>query len=297
MHRSLMAELERGSSPHSRAGRSVVRGKQPEKSRLIGKILNGIILLMNGLKQLLFLALAFLLCLPGPLFAEYTLVLKNGRRITVQSYREEGGMIKFPGMGGEIGISREQIQSILKAGEPETRGMSLLGTERPSVVPPTTAREEKIEAGHAPVEEAKPGQAQEKALSPEEKLAEERAKEEKEYQNKVRQLTDQIKAARDRFSLATRGSTGPEPTLLQSEEAIRARTDDLATRLRDAGLVPGLRPGATIPGVEAPLPSYTGKEKDLSDLRNLISQFDKERERLIQEMRQKGFGTGSLFLE
>src|SRR3990172_8360423 len=27
MHRSLMAELERGSSPHSRAGRSVVRGK------------------------------------------------------------------------------------------------------------------------------------------------------------------------------------------------------------------------------------------------------------------------------
>ena len=254
-------------------------------------------LLMNGLKQLLFLALAFILCLPGPLFAEYTLVLKNGRRITVQSYREEGGMIKFPGLGGEIGIKRDQIQSILKAGEPETRGMSLLGTERPSVVPPTTAREEKIEAGRAPVEEAKPGQAQEKALSPEEKLAEERAKEEKEYQNKVRQLTDQIKAARDRFSLATRGSTGPEPTLLQSEQAIKARTDDLTTRLRDAGLVPGLRPGATIPGVEAPLPSYTGKEKDLSDLRNLISQFDKERERLIQEMRQKGFGTGSLFLE
>src|SRR3989304_5857686 len=27
MHRSLMAELERGSSPHSRPGRSVVRGK------------------------------------------------------------------------------------------------------------------------------------------------------------------------------------------------------------------------------------------------------------------------------
>ncbi len=278
--------------------------------------------LMNGLKQLLFLALALLLCLPEPLFAEYTLVLKNGRRITVQSYREEGGMIKFPGMGGEIGISRQQIQSILKAGEPETRGMSLLGTERPSVVPPTTAREEKIEAGRAPVEEAKPGQTQEKALSPEEKLTEERAKEEMEYQNKVRQLTDQIKSARDRFSLATRGSTGPEPTLLNSEEAIKARTDDLISRLRDTQHNPsgpsdagGIKlstpstfsgvPSANIehraggipPQVDVPLPGYTGKEKDLSDIRNHLNQLQKERERLIEQMKQKNFDTGSLFLE
>ncbi len=277
---------------------------------------------MNGLKQLLFLALALLLCLPEPLFAEYTLVLKNGRRITVQSYREEGGMIKFPGMGGEIGISRQQIQSILKAGEPETRGMSLLGTERPSVVPPTTAREEKIEAGRAPVEEAKPCQAQEIALSPEEKLGGDRVKADGENQNKVRQLTDQIKSARDRFSLATRGSTGPEPTLLQSEEAIRARTDDLISRLRDAQHNPSgpsdaggvklstpstfsgasptiteLRPGEIIPRVDVPLPGYTGKEKDLSDIRNQVNRLQKERERLIEQMKQKNFDTGSLFLD
>src|SRR3989338_11669093 len=130
---------------------------------------SGIIRRMMDSKRLLLLA-AFLLCIAEPLYAQHTLVLKNGRRITVQSYREEGGMIKFPGMGGEIGIKRDQIQSILKAGESETRGMSLLGTERPSVVPPTTAREEKIGAGRAPVEEAKPGQVQETALSPEEKL-------------------------------------------------------------------------------------------------------------------------------
>ena len=289
---------------------------------MIGEILNGIMLLMNGPKQLLFLALAFILYLPGPLFAEYTLVLKNGRRITVQSYREEGGMIKFPGMGGEIGISREQIQSILKAGESETRGMSLFGTERPSVVPPTTAREEKIEAGRAPVEEAKPGQVQEKALSPEEKLAQERAKEEREYQDKVRQLTDQIRSARDRFSLATRGSTGPEPTLLNSEEAIKARTDDLMSRLRDTQYNPsgpsdagGIklstpstfsgvpsaniehRAGGISPRVDVPLPAYTGKEKDLSDIRNQLNQLQRERDRLIEQMKQKNFDTGSLFLE
>jgi len=259
---------------------------------------------MNSRNQLLLLITGLLFACPGPLHADYTLVLKNGRRITVESYREEGGMIKFRGLGGEIGISREQIQTILKAGEPQSRGMSLLGTERPAAGDTTTGQEEKLEAGKAPAEQAKgegkeagTGQGQEKILSPEEKLAEERAKEEKEYQGKVRQLTEQIKATRDRYAIATRGSSGPEPTLLQSEQAIKARTDDLTTRLRDAGLVPGLRPGATTPGVEVPLPNYTGKEKDLSDLRNQINQLNGEREKLIEQMKQKNFATGSLFLE
>lgn len=278
--------------------------KRAGKDHLIGEISSGIMSSMDRIKRLLPLAVGLLLGFPGPLSADYTLILKNGRRITVQAYREEGGMIKFGGLGGEIGISREQIQSILKAGEPQSRGMSLLGTEKPATGDAATGQEKKPEAGKAPAEQAKgeikearPGLPQDKVLSPEEKLAEERAKEEKEYQSKVGQLTEQIKALRDRYAVSTRGSSGPEPTLLNSEEAIRARTDDLTTRLRDAGLVPGLRPGAAIPGVEAPLPSYTGKEKDLSDLRNLINQSDKERERLIQEMRQKGFATGSLFLE
>ena len=46
--------------------------------------------------------------------ADYVLVLKNGRQITVQSYREEGSMIKFTGLGGEIGISKEQIETVRK---------------------------------------------------------------------------------------------------------------------------------------------------------------------------------------
>src|SRR5580765_3956356 len=72
-------------------------------------------------RQLKLLLFTFLLCSwTVPVWADYTLVLKNGRRITVQSYREEGRMIKFRGLGGDIGISRDQIQSIQKAdpGEP-----------------------------------------------------------------------------------------------------------------------------------------------------------------------------------
>lgn len=296
---------------------------------MIGEISSGIMSSMDRIKRLLPLAVGLLLGFPGPLSADYTLILKNGRRITVQAYREEGGMIKFGGLGGEIGISREQIQSIRKAGEPQSRGMSLLGTEKPTAGDAATGQEKKLEAGKAPagqakgeVKETRPGLPQDKVLSPEEKLAQERAKEEKEYQSKVGQLTEQIKALRDRYAVSTRGSSGPEPTLLNSEEAIKARTDDLLSRLRDAQHNPAgpsdaggiklstpssfagappttteLRPGQVVPRVDAPLPGYTGKEKELSDLRNQINQLTKERERLIQEMRQKGFGTGSLFLE
>lgn len=282
---------------------------------------------MVGLKRLLPLAGALLLGFPGLLSADYTLVLKNGRRITVQSYREDGGMIKFPGLGGEIGIGRDQVQSILKAGERETQGMSLSGTERPQGGPVTLGQEGKPEAGKGPagqaVGEGKEAGAGQKALSPEEKLAQERAKEEKDYQDKVKQLTEQIKSVRDRFALSTRGSSGPEPTVPTSEEEIRRRTDDLISRLRDrqhnpvgpsetggvklpdvpspfAGMPPTtteLRPGQAAPQVDVPLPGYTGKEKELSELRNQINQLTKERERLIEQMKQKNFDTGSLFLE
>jgi hypothetical protein len=47
--------------------------------------------------------------------AEYVLVLKSGGQLTVQSYREEGSMIKFQGFGGEIGLSKDQILTIRRA--------------------------------------------------------------------------------------------------------------------------------------------------------------------------------------
>jgi hypothetical protein len=207
-----------------------------------------------------------------------------------------------------VSIGREQIQAILKAGEREERGMVLPGVG----VPPAPA------VGEAKAEAKKEISPELKALSPEE----ERAKEEKEYQRRVREITEQIKAARDRYYLATKGTSSPEPSLLQSEEAMRSRTDDLISRLRDAQHNPAgpsdaggvklltpspftgappttteLRPGEVVPRVDPPVPTYTAKEKELSELRNQINQLQKERDRLIEEMKQKNFDTGSLFLE
>ena len=50
------------------------------------------------------------------------------------------------------------------------------------------------------------------------------------------------------------------------------------------------------PRVRVPLPSYTAKERELSDLRKQIGQLERQRYKLIQEMRQKGFESGALFL-
>ena len=276
------------------------------------------------------IAVVTLLFLSGPLFAQYTLVLKNGRRITVQSYREEGGMIKFQGLGGEIGISREQVQSIVKAGEREGQGMVLPGgIERAPAEAVRESQEEKKALGKGPEAEPKagetverPAQAKEKVLTPEEKLAEERAKEEKEYQKRVKEITEQLKAARDRYLLTTRGTSGPEPTVPLTEQEMRTRADDLISRLRDvqqrqtgatyetrpelpqpaplSGAPPPIlreRPAEARPSAGPTPPGYSEKQRELSELRNQIGQLEKQRDDLIQEMRQKNFDTGSLFLD
>ena len=244
------------------------------------------------LKGLKFLLLTLLLCSwTGPVWADYTLVLKNGRRITVQSYREEGRMIKFRGLGGDIGISKDQIQSIQKAdpGEPALEQTQLQ------------------EPGAAP-------QAPERPLTPEE----EKAKEEKEYQQKLIELTGQLKEVRDRYSELLRGTTSPEPSQLVTEEQIKASRADVISRFRDAtsnpsepapvrlltpspfsSLPPTIteeRPPARAPTTYENLP-FTETQQELSELRNQAIELDKEREKLINEMRQKNFSIGSLFLE
>ena len=281
--------------------------------------------MLTAARTVIFLGIA-LFFHAGILYADYTLVLKNGGRLTVQSYREEGGMIKFQGLGGEIGIARDQIQSILQTGKKQEKGMVVPGAERglprsESSAPPetkaTSIKEKEAEDRKDPVP-----QGSEKPPSAEGKLTEERTKEEKEYQKRIGEVTAQLKAARDRYSLATGGTGGREPTLLQSEEAIKARTDDLNSRLRDAqnnpsgpsdaggvklstpspftGAPPSvteLPPAEVIRRVDSPPPGYTQKERELSDLRSQINRLENERERLIQEMKRKNFDTGSVFLE
>ena len=243
-------------------------------------------------KRLKLLLITFSLCSwSGSVLADYTLILKNGRRITVQTYREEGRMIKFHGLGGDIGISKDQIQSIQKAdpGEPnlqQTRHQESSATPQ-SPVRPQTSDEEK-------------------------------AKEEKEYQQKLIDLTDQLREVRDRYSQLLRGTTTPEPSQLVTEEQRKASQADVISRFRDAtsnpsepapvrlltpspfsSLPPTIteeQPPARAPTTYENLP-YTATQKEFSDLRNQAIELDKEREKLINEMRQKNMSIGSLFLE
>ena len=259
--------------------------------------------------------------MPRDILAEYALVLKNGRRIVVESYREERGMVKFPAFGGEIGIEREQIQTILKVGAGESRSGMIPGNDSAAPGRPMATPEANKPVTSIGKTGARP---QEKIQTPEEKQSEERAKEEKDYLKKLEAITGQIKSARDRYALATRGNTGPEPTFFTSPEAFSGQQDDLISRLRDAQHNPlgppdaepprfltpspfsGVPPTTTEvppplvgpgPRADFPLPSYTPKQKELSELREEINQLTAERERLIQQMREKNFNTGSLFLQ
>jgi hypothetical protein len=239
--------------------------------------------------------------------ADYMLLLKNGRRITVQSYRDEGTVIKFYGFGGEIGIAKDQIRSITKTAAmekklpdaPETDGA---GSEAAVQPPP------RMEPGTPAPTERPP--------SPDE----ERAKEEQEYQQKLRSVTERLSDVRDRFAQSTRGSSSRDPALLTSEDEIDRLNDDAAARRLDAQTNPvdpgvlklqtsspfsSLPPDTVDQRLSAPTaataeslpPAYTERQKELSDLRNEAIRLETERERLIDEMKQKNFATGLLFTE
>jgi hypothetical protein len=229
-----------------------------------------------------------------PVAAEYTLILKNGRRITVQSYREDKGLIKFNGLGGEIGISKEQIQAIRRGDNAAPGDLDLTRIEPPA----------------EPVAEAQEG-IREKAASPDE----ERAREEKEYQGRVKELNDRLKAAQDSYAESIRGSAGSEPMQLVTDEQVRARQDDVTARFKDAQNNPSepapvklLSPspfsslpptvtevqpsGRTVSPYESPQ-TLTERQQQLLDLRNQMVELEKERERLIDEMRQKNIYSGA----
>jgi len=265
----------------------------------------------------------------SPALADYILLLKNGRRIIVQSYREERGIVKFRGLGGEIGIGKDQIESIEKALGTEPSGLAAPGSG--GAAPTSAAQQTSTE------ERAATPRTEDKQLSPDE----ERAKEEKEYQQKLLDLTDRLRGVRDQYSQSIRGTTSRDPSLLTSEEEITRLNDDATARRLDAQnnpVDPGVLklqtpspfsslPPITIeetarrpqesqqrdfstpagnevtvptpaqPIVDSPPLSYTDRQKELSGLRNQAIQLEKDRQKLIEEMKQKNFSTGSLFLE
>jgi len=251
--------------------------------------------------------------IPAIASAQYTIVLKNGRRITTQAYREEGPAIRIFGLGGDFTVPREQVQSILRAEEGSGRGLDLRDT--PAAADTTTTSAAKP-AGPAIERPAAP--AAERTETPEER----RAKEEEDYRKRVQDVTERLKAAQNNFLNASRGSSSPEPGVLTGEDAMRRRADDLNARLRDTQNSPGgqsdggpvrlespspftgtpptvteIAPGAVAPSVAPPPPGYTSSERQMSDLRNDMTQLTREREKLIEEMKQKNYQSGNLFLD
>jgi hypothetical protein len=224
--------------------------------------------------------------------AQYVLVLKNGRQITVQSYREDGPVIRFSGLSGEAAISKDQVQSIRRADESERKAISAV-PESSNVAPtpsPSTRTSDSAQTKPAPAHVPEIGAT-----------GSERADEERAYQRKLKELTEQLKELRDRYALLTRGNTGPEPKLFTTEEEFRGHQEDLLSRLRDAqyrsqGLPSGANATSPPFSLNAP-PPYSEKQKELSELRKRITDIENDRQRLIDEMKAKNFETGSLFLD
>jgi hypothetical protein len=212
--------------------------------------------------------------------AQHVIVLKNGRQITVQSYREEGSMIKIVGLGGEIGIPKDQIQAILKPGQTERdrAGLSISEMEAssrqaaPAPRKPTPSSTRDI---------SQPSPAETQPLADPEEV--------REYQQRLAEVSQKLEAARQKYFEATQGG-GTASNV--SKEGIRSWTMDFASRIHDSQKTPGGGGASSTPPTPPYNPNYTAKERELSDLRSEIDRLQKERAALIEEMKSKNIPTG-----
>jgi hypothetical protein len=219
---------------------------------------------VKRLNALIPVGLLVLLVWPGYLSADYTLVLKNGRRIAVESYREEGGMIKFQGLGGEIGIAKDQVQTILKGGEKDS---GALFVPKAGDLPGGATKDE---LATVPVRSEK---GREKGEKPEPSLEDYRVKEGLEYQSKLRKMTNDLNALQTRY-LSAKAGYGPDGTAPSAGQAMEAWTAELTSKLKD--------------GDKRPLSEYNPKEREFSELRNRIELLQKQKNELLQEMKFRG---------
>jgi len=192
-------------------------------------------------------------------------------------------MIKVRSMGGEFGIAKDQIESIINPGADEERGMVVPDSNR--IQPTATSRKASKSTAPRDSDEVSEVEVQEKrAEAPPAKGVQEA-----EYLSKIKDKTDQLKRLTDRYSVAIGGASGPQTGILEGQEAIKGRTADLQSRLKDAQRTRAARDSR----VNVPPPAYSPKEKELSDLRRQIVRTQKEREALIQQLQQKNLGSGS----
>ncbi|MGH7854992.1 MAG: hypothetical protein ACREP3_16200 [Candidatus Binatia bacterium] len=210
--------------------------------------------------------------------AQHVIVLKNGRQITVQSYREEGSMIKFNGLGGEIGLPKDQIQAILKPGQSHRPGVSISDLEASSRQPATAPQ--KTPAPAASTATSRPQSVGETTSVPLDEI--------KDYQKRFAEVTQKLEtASREYFEATQGGGTGSNV----SKEGMRSWAMDLASRIHDSQKVPGGGGDSSTPPTPPYAPAYTAKEKELSDLRTQIDRLQKERDGLIQEMKSRNIPT------
>ena len=187
----------------------------------------------------------------APLLAGYTLVLKNGRRITVESYREQGSTVYVRGLGGEMGIPKDQIQAIVESHEGDRTELNIpdLGRKPPSesTSRPSPSKETPGDVDKAPGLDAAA-----------------------EDQKKLIEINKKLDAAQARYLAASQGG-GPASSA--TKEGYRAWTADLMSRLK-------ARRGA-------PDSAYEPQERELRDLRLEIDKLQKERDELLLEMESK----------
>lgn len=198
--------------------------------------------------------------------AQYLVTLKNGRQLTVQSYRDEGSTVKISGLGGELGIPKDQIQSISKSGAADRPGLNISNMESasrpasasskaapsPALPPPSNFSDGKPEVSSAEVME---------------------------YRRRLAEVTQKLEAARKRYlDASSAGNTGSS----FSKDGIRAWTADFTSRIQDSQQGVG---GSSV---------YTAKGKELSDMRAEIDALEKQRNDLLQEMARKNIPTDGL---
>jgi len=202
--------------------------------------------------KLLLIGLAIFSCWVRPALADYTIIFKDGRTITVEDYKEEGGMIVLSRYGGQISIAREVVRSII----PAVKGMEAkLSLPPAGEVPGLTAE---IDPGKEEAQAPKEPAPKEKVLTPEEIHARNRDKEAKEYQSIYKEIQDQIRFKTKRYWEITRGTSNPNPMLLKLS-VLNARIDDLQSRLKDAQYYPGISRGTGVVNLEVGSPFGGGR--------------------------------------
>lgn len=206
------------------------------------------------------LTVALLIAWSLPASADYILVLKNGRQITVQSYREDGEMIKFNSLGGEISFSKDQIQTIRRSGAHERQDLSV-----PSAVGPSSRASDvrQPSSDSRQVESKEP-------LSADQNGGENAATEEAENRKRLKEITEQLEIAKQRYVNATQGG---DASAGATAAGYKALTADLMSRLKD-------KRGAADS-------EYEPQEREIRDLRKTIDKLQKERDALVQEMKAK----------